>query len=117
MLNWIMQVQILLTELTMVEEEIIWLERKVDELKLNLYQEKKQTKDWEMLRLKDLQPQCGQWHKKPLIPKQKIRTDQAQHKKHRIIPERRISVDSSMDLQSSSLFGPSGKSYFPFTRL
>ncbi|KAF2296070.1 hypothetical protein GH714_035986 [Hevea brasiliensis] len=28
----------LLAELAMVEEEILWLERKVDELKLNLYQ-------------------------------------------------------------------------------
>ncbi|KAJ6900352.1 hypothetical protein NC652_026463 [Populus alba x Populus x berolinensis] len=40
------QVQSLLAELAMVEEEIVWLERKVDELKLNLYQERKQNKEW-----------------------------------------------------------------------
>ncbi|KAI9387626.1 hypothetical protein POPTR_010G202900v4 [Populus trichocarpa] len=40
------QVQSLLAELAMVEEEIVWLERKVDELKLNLYQEVKQNKEW-----------------------------------------------------------------------
>ncbi|KAF9674726.1 hypothetical protein SADUNF_Sadunf10G0156900 [Salix dunnii] len=40
------QVQSLLAELAMVEEEIVWLERKVDELKLNLYQDRKQNKEW-----------------------------------------------------------------------
>ncbi|KAJ6357714.1 hypothetical protein OIU78_005538 [Salix suchowensis] len=40
------QVQSLLTELAMVEEEIVWLERKVDDLKLNLYQDRKQNKEW-----------------------------------------------------------------------
>ncbi|XP_043814181.1 uncharacterized protein LOC110619753 isoform X3 [Manihot esculenta] len=44
------QVQGILTELAMVEEEIIWLERKVDELKLNLYQERKQTEKWKLQR-------------------------------------------------------------------
>lgn len=45
-----MQVQVLLAELALVEEEIIWLERKVDKLKLSLYQEKKQTREWERLK-------------------------------------------------------------------
>ncbi|XP_021652445.2 uncharacterized protein LOC110644125 isoform X2 [Hevea brasiliensis] len=44
------QVQGLLAELAMVEEEIIWLERKVDELKLNLYQERNQTQKWKLQR-------------------------------------------------------------------
>ncbi|KAL3523829.1 hypothetical protein ACH5RR_016663 [Cinchona calisaya] len=97
------KVQMLLTELTTVEEEIIWLEREVGELKLNLYQEKKQNKDWEMLRFNELQLQCGQWHKKELISKQKIRTDYAQNKKHRILCERRTSVCD--DKLGSSFFG------------
>lgn len=100
----------LLTELTTVEEEIIWLERKVDELKLNLYQEKKQTKEWEMLRFQELQPRCVQSNKKEVISKQKIRTDYAQNRKHRILRERRTSVGSSIDIQSPSFFGFSGKS-------
>lgn len=40
-----MQVQALLRELAMVEEEIIWLERKVDELKMRTYHEKKHTRE------------------------------------------------------------------------
>ncbi|XP_057978976.1 uncharacterized protein LOC131165321 isoform X2 [Malania oleifera] len=42
-----LQVQVLLTELAMVEEEIVWLESKVEKLKLGLYQQKKHTKLWE----------------------------------------------------------------------
>ncbi|CAI9092388.1 OLC1v1027610C1 [Oldenlandia corymbosa var. corymbosa] len=98
------KVQMLLTELTMVEEEIIWLERKVDELKLKLYQEKKQTSDWEMLWLQNLQLQPRQWRKKQLISQQKLRADRAQQKKHGITQDGRTSVGSSLDMQSSSPF-------------
>ncbi|KAL8247711.1 hypothetical protein R6Q59_008927 [Mikania micrantha] len=45
----------LLTELATVEEEIMWLERKVHKLNLSLYMEKKQTKEWESQQLKNLQ--------------------------------------------------------------
>ncbi|XVF66921.1 hypothetical protein PTKIN_Ptkin10aG0078900 [Pterospermum kingtungense] len=38
----------LIAELAMVEEEILWLERKIDELKMKLYKEKKRTKEWKM---------------------------------------------------------------------
>ncbi|XP_072959167.1 uncharacterized protein [Typha angustifolia] len=41
-----LQVQVLLEELAMVEEEIICLERKLEDLKLCLYQERKQNKEW-----------------------------------------------------------------------
>lgn len=62
-----MQVQVLLAEVALVEEEICWLERKINELKLNVYQEKKQTKEWELLKLKEFQPQQiqRQLHKLP----------------------------------------------------
>ena len=43
-----MQVHELLEELAMVEEEIILLERKVKELKLRLYEERDQSKEWEI---------------------------------------------------------------------
>ncbi|GMI72569.1 hypothetical protein like AT2G39690 [Hibiscus trionum] len=42
------QVQALLAELATVEEEIVWLERKIDDLKLKLYQEKKLTQEWKI---------------------------------------------------------------------
>ncbi|PQP95082.1 hypothetical protein Pyn_05926 [Prunus yedoensis var. nudiflora] len=44
------QVQVLFSELAMVEEEISRLERKVEELKLRLYQEREHTKEWEVQR-------------------------------------------------------------------
>lgn len=40
-----MQVLVLLGELAMVEEEIIWLERKVEELKLQLYKERSKARE------------------------------------------------------------------------
>ncbi|RWW88331.1 hypothetical protein BHE74_00002798 [Ensete ventricosum] len=39
------QVQVLLAELAMVEEEIITLERKIEDLKMCIYQERKQKKE------------------------------------------------------------------------
>ncbi|GAV90366.1 DUF547 domain-containing protein/Lzipper-MIP1 domain-containing protein [Cephalotus follicularis] len=42
------QVQALLAELALAEKEILWLERKVQMLKIGLYHEKKQTKGWQM---------------------------------------------------------------------
>ncbi|TYH14225.1 hypothetical protein ES288_A06G203300v1 [Gossypium darwinii] len=42
------RVQALLAELATVEEEIVWLERKIDDLKMKLYQEKKLTQQWKI---------------------------------------------------------------------
>ncbi|KAK6929350.1 Ternary complex factor MIP1, leucine-zipper [Dillenia turbinata] len=42
------QAQELLVELAMVEEEIMWLERKIGELKLNLCEERELTRQWEV---------------------------------------------------------------------
>ncbi|KAF7816437.1 Ternary complex factor MIP1 [Senna tora] len=44
--HWILQVQVLLEELAVVEEEIFLLERKVNELKLLLYTEREQSREW-----------------------------------------------------------------------
>nr|CAD1839714.1 unnamed protein product [Ananas comosus var. bracteatus] len=41
----LVQVQVLLSELATIEEEIIWLERKVDDVRLCLSQERKQIKE------------------------------------------------------------------------
>lgn len=94
----------LLTELKVVEEEIIQLERKVSELSLNLCQEQRQTKERELLLIKEMQPawRQRQWHKKQLSNKQKNRLDYGQHRKSRIEQERRTSNSSSTDFQTSS---------------
>ncbi|KAI4339191.1 hypothetical protein MLD38_024155 [Melastoma candidum] len=42
-------VQVLLAELAMVEEEIVYLERKIEDMKLSLIREQKQTQEWQML--------------------------------------------------------------------
>ncbi len=47
----ILQVQLILEELGIVQEEIIWLERKVEELKLNLDQEREHNREREMQHL------------------------------------------------------------------
>ncbi|GMH04272.1 hypothetical protein Nepgr_006111 [Nepenthes gracilis] len=55
------KVQVLLAELAMVEEEIIWLERKVEKLKLKLYREKQLKND-----PKQMQMQLNTHHHKQL---------------------------------------------------
>ncbi|XP_057476239.1 uncharacterized protein LOC130777976 isoform X2 [Actinidia eriantha] len=88
------KVQGLLAELATVEEEIICLERKVDELKLSLYQEKKLTRDWEL-------PKVNRRHR------QKKQQSYGQHDfkelgNNKNLQERRASFGSSMDVQSLS---------------
>lgn len=99
----------LLTELAMVEEEIIFLERKVDQLKLNLRQERKQNKEWEMLLFKEVHPTMGQWHwHKKILSSSSSNSKQTdydgggQHRKNRILQERRTSLGSSTDFETSS---------------
>lgn len=43
-----MQVRLILEELAIVQEEILWLERKVEELKLTLYRQREQNREREM---------------------------------------------------------------------
>ncbi|KAL5710775.1 hypothetical protein ACHQM5_021300 [Ranunculus cassubicifolius] len=51
--SWLpLQVQMLLAEVTIVEEEIICLERKLEELKTCMYQERKQTREWRFIQQK-----------------------------------------------------------------
>ncbi|KAA8539470.1 hypothetical protein F0562_026162 [Nyssa sinensis] len=109
-----LQVQVLLAELAMVEEEITWLERKVEELKLSLYQEQRRTKEWEMLQL---QQQRSRRHQKHLLCGQRNQTElkgleqlsrsqnYEQYKKYKFLRARRAaraSVGSALDIQSMS---------------
>lgn len=111
------KVKLLLAELKLVEEEIILLERKVKELNLNLRQEQRQTKERELLLIKEMQQAAWgqrQWHKKQLSNEQKTRLDYGHHRKSRIVQERRNSVSSSSstDLQTSSFRSSIGKSSY-----
>ncbi|KAF7116014.1 hypothetical protein RHSIM_RhsimUnG0041900 [Rhododendron simsii] len=103
------QVQVLLAELAMVEEEIIWLERKVDKLKLSLYHEKKQTREWQppkvhrthrqlkqlsFARSNQMEVSCRRVSLKPQGLEEDI--------KNTILRERRASFNSSMEHQHLS---------------
>lgn len=46
--DWLTQVQILVGEIAKVEEEIIYLEKKVEEMKLTLHQERKYKKECQL---------------------------------------------------------------------
>lgn len=106
-----MQVQALLAELAMVEEEILWLERKIDELKMKLYQEKKQTKNWKMQQLQQQQQQ-QQLKQNQLICrtgnvdidlKQRTRSQNYEvFNKGKIKGHRRASMGSALDILSMS---------------
>ncbi|KAJ4808867.1 hypothetical protein LUZ62_021433 [Rhynchospora pubera] len=64
-----LQVQVILAELAMVEEEIIYLERKLEDMKLCLHRERKQNKEWSLLWWQRRQKQhflCGLGGKKQI---------------------------------------------------
>ncbi|CAI0411290.1 unnamed protein product [Linum tenue] len=61
------QVQELLSEMAMVEEEIVWLERKVGELKLGLYNDRKLAKERKS-QLKQQQRRQKTKHQKNYLP-------------------------------------------------
>ncbi|KAK1374553.1 hypothetical protein POM88_030746 [Heracleum sosnowskyi] len=69
------KVQGLLAELTAVEEEITLLERKVDELKLNIYREKQQTQLCDGEQLLELQPQWSREKQKHLLGREAERME------------------------------------------
>lgn len=96
------RVQHLLEEVVMAEEEIAWLERKVDALKRKLYLEKELAEKWEVLPLKQVQHQQHQrLISKPLPPPRPDRSQNYQLKKqYRIRKDRRASVGSSIDFHT-----------------
>ncbi|CAN4101961.1 unnamed protein product [Withania somnifera] len=110
------RVQHLLQEVFTAEEEIVWLERKVDALKLKLYREKELAEKWEMLQLKQVHHQQHQrLISKPLPPPprgpvllkdveqpvtSRSHNYQQLRKQCRIRKERRASVGSSIDFHT-----------------
>ncbi|KAG8390858.1 hypothetical protein BUALT_Bualt01G0127300 [Buddleja alternifolia] len=104
------KVQMLLAEVAVVEEEIDWLERKINELKLDIYQEKKQIKESEVLQL-GLQTQWDQRQIKKL-PSRRPNDDETlsishdhKYRKYRNARERRASLGSSIELQTLTSLG------------
>ncbi|MCD7450739.1 hypothetical protein HAX54_008300 [Datura stramonium] len=98
------RVQHLLEEVVTAEEEIVWLERKVDVLKLKLYREKELAEKWETLQLKQVQHQQHQRLISKQLP-QAPRPDRSQNyqqlrKQYRIRKERRASIGSFIDFHT-----------------
>ncbi|KAK4772167.1 hypothetical protein SAY86_013942 [Trapa natans] len=114
------QVRKLLSELAMVEEEIFWLEKKVEKMKLRIYRERKQTMEWRMA----LQPPPRTRQRRsphyhlvfdgldcPPVPDPKeleqqwpfqLHNKTEERRKHRVLRQRRASAGSASDIQSSS---------------
>ncbi|RWR86088.1 WAP four-disulfide core domain-containing protein [Cinnamomum micranthum f. kanehirae] len=93
-----LEVQVLLAEITMVEEEIVCLERKIEELKLNLYQEKQQTRIWKLQQKQQQQGHflCGLRSRKEFgrIKQSPRPLANFEFRNRRLIRERRASLGS-----------------------
>ncbi|KAL8093449.1 uncharacterized protein LOC141689448 isoform X1 [Apium graveolens] len=115
-----LQVQGLLAELSAVEEEITLLEKKVDELKFNLYREKQQTQFCDGEQLLELQPQWSQEKQKYLLGREVERMElrdfgsptrlqsYSDSRNYKTSRERREFLRSSKDIRSMSLTMSSG---------
>jgi hypothetical protein len=110
----IMQVQVLLEELAMVQEEITWLERKVEELKLRLHQEREENKEREIQQLRrlpenshDLLCVPDNWS---LLDDQRSRSQNYDDfRKERITRQRRLSLGSVSEILSMPSTRANGK--------
>lgn len=110
----IMQVQVLLEELAMVQEEITWLERKVEELKLWLHQEREENIEREIQQLRrlpetshDLLCVPDNWS---LLDDQRSRSQNYDDfRKERITRQRRLSLGSVSEILSMSSTRANGK--------
>lgn len=115
-----LQVQVLLAELAMVEEEIVWLERKIEELKLKLFQERSHTREWEMRHNRQEQ-RSRLWQQnnlfceggnRPLLFNEQLSRSQNYEvlRKERMNGERRASLGSTSEVQNwSSISSKNGK--------
>lgn len=108
-----MQVQVLLEELAMVQEEIIWLERKIEELKLRLYQERELNKGREIELLRDLPKDrhlpCGTENRAVLNDQRSRSQNYDEFRKERITKETRPSLGSVSEILSISSTRSHGK--------
>lgn len=92
----------LLEELAIVQEEIMWLERKVEDLKLSLYQERERSRQRKMEHLtsrpEDGHLRCGPEIRSSVLKYQRPRSENRDHEfmKERIIKGRRPSLGSSV---------------------
>ncbi|KAF5453564.1 hypothetical protein F2P56_028462 [Juglans regia] len=115
------QVQVFLEELAMVQEEILWLERKVEDLKLSLYEERERSREREMEHLTRIPEdgyltylRCGPEIRSSVLNVQRSRSENRDHefRKERIIKERRSSLGSVSEILSMSSTRSSGKLKF-----
>lgn len=105
-----MQVQELFSELEMVEDEISGLERKMEELKLMLYKERVQTREWEMHRRQWEQNQAlFRAGNQSLIDGSRSQNYEALRSEKRIVRDRRASVGSASDMQRWNYTKTDGK--------
>lgn len=101
-----LQVQLVMEELGAVEREIDRLEKKVEELKFNLYKEKEQNKEWEIQqRLRSLCQQNlllngPEINSNSLINGQRSRSQHYDElRKDIMLSERRFSSSAASDIQ------------------
>lgn len=105
-----MQVQELFSELEMVEDEISGLERRVEELKLMLYQERAQTRECEMhLRQWQQNQLLYRAGNQSLIEGSRSQNYKALRKEKRIMRDRRASLGSASDMQRWNFTKTDGK--------
>ncbi|XP_042014095.1 uncharacterized protein LOC121762321 [Salvia splendens] len=122
------QVQMLLADLALVEQEIDWVERKINDLKSDIHHEKQKRKEMEVVQLKEFRPKLEQRQLRKLPSR---RPNQMQHKESdafstsqnyenrrcRIPGDRRASLGSSKELQNATFLGKhGGKPDFPVSR-
>ncbi|KAE7996775.1 hypothetical protein FH972_001466 [Carpinus fangiana] len=102
------QVQVLLEELAMVQEEITWLERKVEELKLSLHQEREENVEGEIQNFRRLPEDSHDLLCVPenwsLLDDQRSRSQNYydDFSKERITRQRRLSLGSVPEILSMS---------------
>nr|POE45056.1 hypothetical protein CFP56_24988 [Quercus suber] len=92
------EVRLILEELAIVQEEILWLERKVEELKLTLYRQREQNREREMLHLTRLPEETqllfGLENRSMLNDQRSRSQNYDEFRKERIRKERRPSLVS-----------------------
>lgn len=109
--NLPLHVKVLLEELAMVEEEIVWLQSKVEELKLSLYQEQKNTRVLQTHQPKQQQRMeqdelllCDMGNQTELtnIRRTSRRRNQEEFRKQKMIREKTSSLGSMTEFQRMS---------------
>ncbi|XP_038981068.1 uncharacterized protein LOC103703500 [Phoenix dactylifera] len=102
------QVHVLLAELSMVEEEIIYLERKVEDLKLCLYEEREQKQEWNVQQQQqEWQRQqrhflCGSGNQKGIQEVEQSTHLPNTERSQSLAQERHLPVESASDVKSTS---------------